>query len=240
MTPTFTIAPLAQMQQKAFAVTENLKASELSIPKDLKHLSAQFKGQEVNMYSYAWETEIFKRIRITILLIPGRLETFNFVLYPQNHFDAPVFASDFVVSNDKLRIGMIDWMPIFKEESDYIEEWIEPLAPLYETALEIAPQYDRKLAWSTQFTSRYACLATGITSKELPPLVKLWKQYLDLYLAKTEDIQLIDFEREEDVADWHYAYNQAHLKVENERNPYMVYFGDELGSRYNAEFLFVD
>ncbi len=240
MTSAYTIAPLEQMLQKAFAVTENIKAKELPIPEDLKHLSAPFKGQKVNMYSHAWASEIFKRIRITILLIPGRLETFNFVLYPQNHFDAPVFASDFVVSNGKLRIGMIDWMPIFKEENDYADEWIEPLAPLYKTALEIAPQYDRKLAWSTKFTSEYACLATGITSVDLPPLVKLWNQYLDLYLSKTQDLHLVDFEREEEVADWHYAYNQAHLKVENQRNPYMVYFGEELGSRYNAEFLFVD
>ncbi len=238
--PNYTLSSLADMYDVANKVVTELKAKKLSVPKNLAHLSADYKDKKVDMYSYAWHSKQFKLIRMTILLIPGKLETFNFVLYPKHHFEVPVFASDFVLANGKLRIGMVDWMPIFPHEPKYIEQWTFPLAPFHQKALAMAPQYDRKLAWSTQFTSKYACLATGITEEEMPDLAKLWQAYLSLYLEKTDGIGKVDTTREQAVANWHKAYNKAHLEVENKRNPYMVYFGEELGKRYNQEFLFAD
>jgi len=228
------------MYNFAHKVVADLMAKKLSVPKNLAHLSTDFKGNKVDMYSYAWHSKQFRLIRMTVLMIPDKLETFNFVLYPKHHFEAPVFASDFVFANRKLRIGMIDWMPIFPHEPKYIEQWTFPLAPFYQKALAIAPQYDRKLSWSTQFTSKYACLVTGINEEVMPALVKLWQDYLSNYLTNTAKMEKVDSTRQAEVQNWHKAYNKAHLEVENKRNPYMIYFGQELGKRYNQEFLFSD
>jgi hypothetical protein len=240
MIPDFTLNSLKKMYDTADQVINDLGAKPLKVPKGLAHLSAEFKGQQVDMYSYAWHSQQFKLIRMTILLMPGRLETFNFVLYPHDHFEAPVFASDFVLANGKLRIGMMDWMPIFPNEAPYVEQWVFPLAHLYQKVKSVAPQYDLKMAWSTQFTSKYACLGTGIDETKMPALVKLWQSYLSLYLDKTQDMEKVSAERANMVHNWHQTYNKAHLEVEDKRNPYMVYFGEELGKRYNKEFLFAD
>ncbi|MEM1134543.1 MAG: hypothetical protein AAGI07_01800 [Bacteroidota bacterium] len=226
------------MKTHAEKLLKNLEVTPLTLPNGLAHLKATFKTQPVNMYSYAWKSEIFRLVRMTILLVPGRIETFNFVLYPNYKFVAPVFASDFVITGTKLRIGMIDWMPIFPDDVDFKANWIMPMEEFYIKALEIAPQYDLKLEWSKHFTSKYACMATDIEEARMPALVNLWEKYLNRYLDKIGTMPPAELSREEEVKTWHHTYNHAHLNVENKRNPYMVYFGEQMGKRYNEEFLF--
>lgn len=232
---------ISYLYDAALATVEQLQAKPLILPEGLELVEATFKGEQVHMKSKAWQNKDFRLIRYTGLLMGERLCTFNFVLYPYNKYDAPVFASDWVVSNQKLRIAVMDAMPLFPENESYHRQWVEPFMPLCRKSQQLAPVFERKLSWSTRFLGEAACLATGISTSELPELASLWKEYLSLYLSLFEsEATPISSEKEEKVAEWHRHYNAAHLQVENERNPYMVYFGKEFGKRYNEEFLFSD
>lgn len=217
-----------------------LKATPLAIPDDLARIEGEYKGRKIVMTSRAWQTGLYKLIRYTGLEAAGKLSTFNLVLYPHSCFDAPIFASDWVVNEQQLRIAVIDAMPLFPEDEAYLKKWVEPFKEYHQRSLSLAPAFDRKLSWSTKYLGPSACLATKVPSTELAPLVSLWKSYLGLYLYLTANMPQVDEARQRQVEQWHRKYNQEHKAVENKRNPYMVYFGEEIGRRYNEEFLFTN
>lgn len=231
---------LPNMEAHARTVLKELGAKALPIPEDLAFMSANFKGTEVTMRSQAWQTEAFRLVRETVLLYPGKLRSFNFVIYPFNHFDAPIFATDFLLLGNKLRIGLVDAMPLFAEDPGYNQRWVAPFVPLHRKAVNIARQYDRKMNWSLKYTGNAACLATEVAPEQLPLVCSLWQEYLQLYLQLSRELEPVPVQKEKQVQEWHRAYNKEHLEVENQRNPLMVYFGQETGRRYNREFLFAE
>jgi len=226
------------MESKVTDLAVATAAQHLSLPEGLAHVTADFKGEEVSMRSRAWQTETFRVIRETVLYYPGKLRSFNFVIYPYNHFDAPIFATDFIALAGKLRIGLIDAMPLFPDEEGYRQEWILPFMPLQQKATGLSKQYDRKLNWSLKFTGQAACLATEVTEGDIPKICLLWERYLNRYLQKCKGLMPTTPERQAKIDAWHRQYNHEHLAVENKRNPYMTYFGEAFGRRYNEEFLF--
>ena len=221
-------------------LAHELEAMPLEVPSDLASIEGEFKGRKVCMKSKAWETPLYRYIRYTGLESEGKLSTFNFVIYPRSCYDAPIFASDWVVNQQQLRIAVMDAMPLFPEEDAYKDKWVAPFSGLGQKSQELAPVFDRKLSWSTKYLGENACLATGVPSDRLSPLVRLWKSYLHLYLYITANLSQVSPKRQTRVEEWHRRYNSDHKDVENKRNPYMVYFGEEMGRRYNEEFLFPD
>lgn len=239
MSPDFSNG-LHSMEAAAALLLDTLQVKPLPVPEGLALLESDVHGHPVSMRSAAWFTPTFRLIRQTVLYSPDRIHSFNFVLYPSHRFDAPVFATDFLLTGPRLRIAVIDAMPLFPEEENYAEWWVEPFAPLYEKSLELAPVYERKLSWSTRYLGPHACLATGLAAAEAGPVCQLWWEYLSLYLSLIQDAHPADATRTAKVQAWHREYNKAHLAVESERNPFMYYFGKETGMRYNREFLFSD
>ena len=104
-------------KQKANDIIDSLGATALEIPKELELMRGDLRGEPVVMESKAWTHPIFRLIRYTRLYAKNRIDTFNLVLYPQDFYEAPIFATDFVITGDKLRIGVIDAMPIFPSGS---------------------------------------------------------------------------------------------------------------------------
>jgi hypothetical protein len=238
ITITFCDMAFFSFKSKMLQMAAQLGASEILLPEGIGLLQGTLRDAPVSMESLAWHTEKYRLIRYTGLVCEGRIATFNLVLYPHACFDAPIFASDWVVLGDRLRIGVIDAMPLFAEEEQYAAEWIAPFMPLQEESLALAPVYERKLSWSTRYLGPAACLATDVEVAALPALEGLWEKYLMRYLELTKKMTPVPAVRRAQVLRWHQDYNEAHLAVEDKRNPYMVYFGREAGERYNREFLF--
>ena len=187
---------LSEMAHKAQWIAEHqLEASPLPLPQNLSLLKGELRGEPVEMISKAWQNDQFRLIRYTGLQVPNRMSTFNFVLYPQDSFDAPIFASDWVMLQDKLRIAVIDAMPLFPEELDYQKKWVKPFHSLYQKSLTIAPVFERKLSWSTKYLGSSACLATSAEGPSITRLASLWEAYLVLYLSLTKEMQSVDSQR---------------------------------------------
>lgn len=228
----------SDLKQDMLAMVASLGAEPLPIPEGLALMEGELRSRPVAMESLAWHSRLFRLIRYTALYSDAGIDTFNLVLYPHHCFDAPIFASDWVVGGGQLRVAVIDAMPLFAEEAPYYNRWVGPFMPLHEESLRLAPVYERKLSWSTKYLGDAACLATGVpaTGETLLPLKQLWRTYLAKYLELMEGARMAN--RQLAVEAWHASYHEAHLAVEDKRNPYMVYFGKELGGRYNREFLF--
>lgn len=231
---------LLAMRQQAFELVKQLNATALELPAGLAELTGTLRGEQVTMVSKAWRAENYRLIRYTSLYCKNRIETFNFVIYPHHTYDAPIFASDWVLLGDKLRIAVMDAMPLFPNEDNYHKKWVTPFSPLQEKSTLLAPVFERKLSWSTRYLGASACLATGISIEGLPALAKLWFQYLQQYRVLTAQMTPVSVARQQQITAWHQSYNKKHREVEDQRNPYMLYFGQELGQRYNREFLFSD
>lgn len=219
---------------------EHFKIVPINIPTEFSLMYSQIQGEAIEMHSQAWTSEVFAYLRLTRLKSPQRIQLFNFTVYPSTSYEIPVFASDFVVLQENLRIGVIDAMPIFGENPQYVQTWVNPFEEYYQRSLEIAPVYERKQDWSFNFLGKCACLATQLPASKLPSLVALWRDYLTLYLQIATGAKKIDEATQAKVTAWHNTYNQQHREVEIKRNPLLHYFGEALGTRYVKEFLFND
>ncbi len=215
-----------------------LGAEVLPLAPELAHIQAQVAQEEVEMKSKAWRTERLSYIRLTHLQSPSRIQMLNLTIYPHLDYETPIFASDWVILQEKLRVAVIDAMPLFPDDAAYFTNWVTPFAGLYQQGLELAPRYDRKLGWSFRFLSSYATLATGLEVKSMPALYALGLQYLQTYLELSQAASKVKPEKVSQIKAWHLNYNQEHLAVETKRNPLMHYFGEEVGRRYHEEFLF--
>lgn len=210
----------------------------LALAPELQQMLAEVKGEPVTMESRAWQNDLFRYVRLTYLSSPRRIEMLNLTVYPQVQYDIPIFATDVVVLQQRLRIAVIDAMPLFAEEPSYYSRWVAPFEPLHKQSLALAPVYDRKLDWSFHYLSEFACLATQMPAESFPMLFELWAAYFDLYMQLAADSLPVSPTRAARVRAWHNAYNSEHAAVESKRNPLMHYFGQERGLRYIREFLF--
>ncbi len=211
------------------------QASPIKISTPLSFMQTELHGETMQMQSWAWQSERIAFARLTHLHSPQRVQLFNFTIYPHTTYLGAMFASDWVVLNGKLRIGVMDAMPFFDTPA-YATHWIQPFEPLHQTSLAIAPVYVRTDDWSYQYLSPNACMASQIT--DLTPLMLLWEQYLQQYLACLHTAPKATVGEQERQQMWQAHYNQTHVEVELKRNPLLHYFGRELGEAYLKEFLF--
>lgn len=213
----------------------------LSVSDELRQLQANVNGELVMMSSNAWQNERFRYVRLTYLTSSsGRIEMLNLTIYPQEQYDTPIFATDLVVLNQRLRVAVIDAMPLFPDESSYWEQWVAPFELLHRQSLELAPAYDRKLDWSFHYLGPFACLATQLPAENFTALFNLWSAYFGLYTRLAASSTAVSAARMEQVRKWHQSYNDEHAAIESKRNPLIRYFGQELGLRYIREFLFTN
>ena len=229
---------LVPIKKQIQAFLDRPSIKEVPIKDIFQLMETEVNQEPIKMSSAAWESPLFRYMRLTHLSSPQRIEMLNFTIYPHVCYDIPIFATDFVILNSKLRIAVIDAMPLFPNNVEYYDSWVTPFEPLYQKSLQLAPSYDRKLDWSFQFLSPFACLATQVDAEHLQPLMSLWNEYFNLYLNLANSSKPVTLAHQEQINQWHKHYNHSHLTVENKRNPLIFYFGEELGKSYNKEFLF--
>lgn len=232
------LSHLSLLHSLVLSWLERIGARTLAVPSELALMEATVKGEQAEMRSWAWEQDFFHYIRLSYFRSKQRVEMLNLTLYPRIEYEIPMFATDFVIVGDRLRIGLIDAMPLL-DTAEYQAHWVTPFAPLYAKSKALAVQYERKLDWSFRYLSPHACMATQLELNQLPALFELWEAYFSLYwqlLNNTPQHTSADFQSL--VQHWQQDYNTSHLAVEHDRNPLMHYFGTELGKRYHEEFLF--
>jgi hypothetical protein len=212
----------------------------INLPPDVADISTVVGEECISMSSRAWTGGPFRIVRTTLMQSEKRIKVFNLVAYPRTEYSMPLFATDIVVLNGKLRIGVVDAMPVFPSNSDYQKRWIEPFAPLAERALTIAPRFELKMEWSREYLSKNACLTTGIAFDQMAPLYSLWQEYWSLYLSLSKTEGPAPAETHAEIEDWHREYNRDHAEVELKRNPLNRYYGADYGRRFIEGFLFSD
>lgn len=214
--------------------------SPLQLPADIAGISAVVGEESISMTSRAWTGGPFRIVRTTLMQSEKRIKVFNLVAYPRTEYSAPLFATDVVILGGKLRIGVVDAMPLFAKEPDYRQRWVEPFASLAARSMELAPRFELKQEWSREYLGANACLATGLPFEELAPLFALWREYWELYLQITQSEQPAPESRRGEIETWHREYNRDHADVELKRNPLVRYYGEEYGRRFIEGFLFSD
>lgn len=229
---------LTPVRTKIEQFMKTQQATPCAIPAGLELQQATLQQESIQMKSFAWENERYQYMRLTHLTSEAKIEMLNFTIYPHYRYSIPVFASDFVIMNHQLRIALMDAMPIFPAQVAYKSHWIDPFETLYKESLKLAPRYQRKLDWSFDYLSPYACLATNVVADQLAPVYSLWMKYIVLYSKLAFSSSPLDATEQELVKTWHCRYNRSHLEVEKQRNPLMHYFGKEIGEKYHREFLF--
>lgn len=216
----------------------DIGAKSIPVSEDIAEMTSTIAEERYTMQSWAWQSERFSYLRLTHLRSTKRVEMFNFAIYPSHFYESPVFASDFVIIGNTLRVAVIDAMPLFPESVDYVNTYVNPFSDLYEKSLSMGIPYERNLDWSFHFMGKNACIRQSIPLDDLDNLHILWKDYLELYINLVQNASEVEETEKTEILKWHNDYNQEHLEVERNRNPLMHYFGKELGGKYLEDFLF--
>lgn len=219
---------------KNFLVTYfNSHYQSAFIDDSFSNLQTDFKENNYNMESFAWQAEKIGYCRLTYLTEQNaKIEMLNLTIYPDAAYKAQMFVSDFIFLNKNLRVGVIDIMPIF---DDIV---IAEQDKLYQETLAISPVYERKLEWSFEFLSPFACLATQTPQDSFQKLYTIWHQYFSLYQNHINDSTIANTDEELFSKQFQNNYNQKHLSIELDRNPLKHFFGENLMKDYFENFLF--
>lgn len=219
---------------KTFLVTYfDSNYQKISLDDNFSNLQTNLKEGYYTMESFAWQSEKVGYCRLTYLSQENsKIEMLNLTIYPNITLKSQMFVTDFVFLNNHLRVGVIDIMPIFDDIT------ITTQQNLYQKSLFISPVYERKLDWSFEFLSPFACLATQTPQNSVQDLYALWYQYFLLYQTHINNCDFSGDIEQEFSKNFQNDYNAKHLSVVLKRNPLKHYFGEEKMNYYFENFLF--
>ncbi len=101
-------------------IKENLKSivheffdlTEVNSPQNIKN-------ETTNLNSYLWNSDFCSKIRLCEFEVKNKFYAESLVIYPDIHYETPIFGTEYLKISDKKYFGVIDFHPITKS-TDYL------------------------------------------------------------------------------------------------------------------------
>jgi 15,16-dihydrobiliverdin:ferredoxin oxidoreductase len=214
--------------------------SSRPIASDLEFQISQRGKNPAMIESWCYQCPQLRKIRYTYINAGETAQIFNSVIYPSYQYDLPLLGIDFLAFGKKKILVVLDFQPLFRD-SEYLEKYIEPMAPIREKYNELAQGLEMKFYDANQYFSPYLLFAKTDAETVINSLFPAYQEYIQLYWkllekaeAKTDPAEIESIVR----AQKDYAQSSA------ERDPasglFSSYFGHEWSEKFLYEFLFED
>lgn len=210
------------------------------IPPELE-FKVSLRGKNPAMIeSWCYECPELRKIRYTYINAGETAQIFNSVIYPSHKYDLPLLGIDFLSFGKKKILVVLDFQPLFRD-AEYLEKYIEPMAPIRNKYHELAQDLEMKFYDANQYFSKYLLFAKTDSETVVNRLFPAYQEYIQLYWqlleraeARTEPeaiARVVQAQKDYDI----YSAN---------RDPasglFSSYFGHEWSEEFLYEFLFED
>ena len=210
------------------------------IPPELEFKVSQRGKNPAMIESWCYECPELRKIRYTYINAGETAQIFNSVIYPSHQYDLPLLGIDFLSFGKKKILVVLDFQPLFRD-TEYLEKYIEPMAPIRNKYQELAQDLEMKFYDANQYFSKYLLFAKTDSETVVNRLLPAYKEYIQLYWQLLERAEA----RTEPEAIGRVVQAQKDYDIYSaNRDPasglFSSYFGHEWSEEFLYEFLFED
>ena len=210
------------------------------VPSELEFQISQRGKNPAMIESWCYECPQLRKIRYTYINAGKMAQVFNSVIYPSCHYDLPLLGIDFLAFGQKKILVVLDFQPLFRDP-EYLEKYIEPMAPIRNKYNELAQNLEMKFYDANQYFSPYLLFAKTDQETVVHRLFPAYQEYIQLYWQLLEQAEPItDPDEIERVAQAQKDYNQYSAERDPASGLFNSYFGREWSEKFLHEFLFED
>jgi len=218
------------------SLQSRFEARPLDVPERYARREGTMRGKPLVMTNVAFETEHLRKVRLTYMDGGDAAQILTTMVFPRPYTDLPIFAADVLGFRGQPHLIVIDHQPLFKDDADYEERYITPMADVYHRYVHL-PTKERHLpAWTEAFFSKYTHYSRP-QLEDLPEVLNAYRAYWDLYLDQAETLHMTPQEeprihaRQAEYCADHIANEQAEGMLQN-------LFGEAWCEAFIHDFLF--
>ncbi|MEL7035433.1 MAG: 15,16-dihydrobiliverdin:ferredoxin oxidoreductase [Cyanobacteria bacterium J06592_8] len=212
--------------------------SSRPISPDLEFQISQRGKNPAMIESWCYECPQLRKIRYTYINAGETAQIFNSVIYPSYEYDLPLLGIDFLAFGKKKILVVLDFQPLFREP-EYMEKYIEPMAPIREKYDELAQGLAMKFYDENQYFSPYLLFAKTDAETVVNSLFPAYQEYIQLYWQLLEQAEpKRDREDIDNIIKAQKDYDQYSAERDPASGLFNSYFGHEWSEKFLHEFLF--
>ncbi len=228
---------LQYLEQELFS---RFTLSSRPVPSDLEFKISQRGKNPAMIESWCYQCPQLRKIRYTYINAGETAQIFNSVIYPSHEYDLPLLGIDFLAFNQKKILVVLDFQPLFREP-EYIEKYIQPMAPVREKYNELAQGLEMKFYDANQYFSPYLLFAKTDADTVVNRLFPAYQEYIQLYWQLLEQAQPNrDPAAMQRIAIAQQDYDQYSAERDPASGLFSSYFGHEWSENFLYNFLFED
>ncbi len=190
--------------------------------------------------SWCYSCPQLRKIRYSYIDAGETAQVFNSVIYPAHYYDLPLLGIDFLSFGKKKILVVLDFQPLFRTQ-DYLDKYIEPMAPIRDKYNELAQNLEMKFYDANQYFSKYLLFAKTNPETVVTRLFPAYQEYIHLYWQLLDGAErLTDSTDIEKIVKAQKEYDQYSAERDPAHGLFSSYFGSEWADRFLYEFLFED
>lgn len=200
------------------------------------------KGQRatsVETTSYGFRAPKLRQIRAAHVQGGEALQVLNVVIFPQCHYDLPVFGADLVTLPGGHLVAL-DVQPLFRDDPAYQAKYAEPLLPICQRYRAVLPWGGDLPEAARPFFSPAVLWSRPQTREMVENLVfQAFQDYLQCYLTLVEQADPVqDSERLAAIAQAQQRYIRYRADKDPARRMFTRFYGAQWTEAYIHGFLF--
>ncbi|KAJ1438549.1 ferredoxin-dependent bilin reductase-domain-containing protein [Ochromonadaceae sp. CCMP2298] len=187
----------------------------------------------------AFQTERFRKVRLTYFDAGDAVQVFNAVFYPAFQYDLPILGFDLISLGKSRVLNVMDFQPIHPTE-EYSQRYIDPISHIRERYPDLQGKLSGKIYDDTSFFSKNMLFGRfGDESKVLDVVYPAFEEYLDAYLGM---MQTAEADHDPDAMALVQARQSAYDAYSALKDPavglFDAYFGKQWSNSFVHDFLF--
>ena len=228
---------LRYLEQELFS---RFDLSSRAVPAELEFRISSKGKNPAMIESWCYQCPQLRKIRYTYINAGKTAQIFNSVIYPSYEYDLPLLGIDFLAFGQKKILVVLDFQPLFRDE-DYLEKYIQPMAPVRQKYNELAQGLEMKFYDANQYFSPYLLFAKTDSETVVNRLFPAYQEYIQLYWQLLENAQPhTDSATIERITQAHKDYDQYSAERDPASGLFSSYFGHEWSENFLYNFLFED
>mmetsp|Transcript_40306 Transcript_40306/g.92540 ORF Transcript_40306/g.92540 Transcript_40306/m.92540 type:complete len:334 (+) Transcript_40306:207-1208(+) len=220
------------------SVLENeLGARRVALPaKELEYAANERMGARIA--SACYETDDFRKIRMTYFDAGKKVQVFNSLWYPREELDAPVLGIDLLCFGEKKVLAVIDCQPLLpKGDREFRENTDKNFARIRANYPSLCGKMSNRYYDENTFFSDAMLFGRFDTHGPIEDeVLPAFREYMGAYLAMIRGTKPTD-DRERVVGQQR-AYDQYSAEHDPAHGLFVTYFGESWADEYVHDFLF--
>lgn len=207
-----------------------------------EELSLQLSAKRAaRIESWQFESNRFRKIRLTYIDAGVPAQVFNSVWYPRSEYDAPLLGIDFLSFGKKKVLCVLDFQPL-SQEKEYLEKYCEPIAYIKEKYQGLKGSMSKRFYDENKFFSKQLAFAKFDNAQPVKEqLYPAFEEYLEEYVKLVNNMKPNkDPDAMAKVRELHKEYDVYSAERDPAVGLFATYWGKKWANRFTHEFLFSD